>query len=41
MLYIALYANAVHHWLPVSDWAAGWLRRLYGAAATRLAPHGG
>jgi hypothetical protein len=41
MLYIALYANAVHHWLPVSDWAAGWLHRLYGAAATRLAPAGG
>jgi len=41
MLNIALYANAVHHWLPVSDWAAGWLHLLYGAAATRLAPPGG
>jgi hypothetical protein len=38
MLYVALYAGAVHHWLPASDWAADWLRRLYGAAATRLAP---
>ena len=41
MLYIALYATAVQHWLPVSDWAAGWLHRLYGAAAARLAPAGG
>jgi hypothetical protein len=41
MLYIALYANAVHHWLPVSDWAAAWQHRLYGAAAARLASAGG
>jgi hypothetical protein len=39
MLYIALYA--VHHWLPVSDWTAGWLHHLYGAAAARLAQPGG
>jgi hypothetical protein len=38
MLYFALYANAVHHYAPVSDWAAGWLRWLYGAAAERLRP---
>ena len=36
MLYFALYANAVHHYLPVSAWAFGWLRWLYGAAADRL-----
>ena len=38
MLYFALYANAVHHYLPVSEWAASWLRWLYGAAAERLRP---
>jgi TIR domain len=38
MLYFALYANAVHHYLPVSDWAAGWLQRLYGPAAEPLRP---
>ncbi len=36
MLYFALYANAVHHWLPVSDWTAGRLRLIYGIAAERL-----
>jgi hypothetical protein len=36
MLYFALYANAVHDYVPVSDWTAGWLRWLYGAAAERL-----
>jgi hypothetical protein len=41
MLYVALYANAVQHCLPVLDWTAGWLHRLYAAAATRLAPAGG
>jgi hypothetical protein len=35
MLYFALYANAVHHFVLVSDWAAGWL---YGDAAERLRP---
>jgi hypothetical protein len=36
MLYFILYANAIHHYLPVSNWAAGWLRWLYGMAADRL-----
>ena len=38
MLYFALYANAIHHYVPVSEWAADWLRLLYGAAAERLRP---
>jgi hypothetical protein len=38
MFYFALYANAVHHFVLVSDWAAGWLRWLYGDAAERLRP---
>jgi hypothetical protein len=38
MLYFALYGNAVHHYLPVSDWAAGWLRWVYGSAAEPLRP---
>jgi hypothetical protein len=38
MLYFALYANAVHHYAPVSDWSAGWLRWLYGSAADLLRP---
>jgi hypothetical protein len=38
MLYFALYANAVHHFVLVSDWAAGWLRWLYGDVAERLRP---
>ncbi len=38
MLYFALYANAVHQYVPLSEWAAGWLRWLYGAAAERLRP---
>jgi hypothetical protein len=38
MLYFALYANAVHHYIPVSAWAAGWLRWVYGSAAEPLQP---
>jgi hypothetical protein len=38
MLYFALYANAVHHFILVSGWAAGWLRWLYRDAAERLRP---
>jgi hypothetical protein len=38
MLYFVLYANAVHHYVPVSYWAAGWLRWLYGTAAECLRP---
>jgi hypothetical protein len=38
MLYFALYANAIHHYVPVSDWAASWLRWLYGDAAGHLGP---
>jgi len=38
MLYFALYANAVHHYVPLTDWAAGWLHWLYGSAAERLRP---
>ena len=40
MLYFALYANAVQHYVPVSDsdWAAGWSRWLHGAATERLRP---
>jgi hypothetical protein len=30
MLYIALFANAVHSWLPISAWLFGWLKLLYG-----------
>ena len=41
MLYFALYTNAVQHYVPVSDWAAGWLRWVYGAAAERLRPVAG
>jgi hypothetical protein len=36
MLYFVLYANAVHHYVPVSDWTAGWLGLLYGGAAEPL-----
>ncbi len=36
MLYIALYANSVYHWAPVSPWAAGKLRSLYGTNAEAL-----
>jgi hypothetical protein len=38
MLYFVLYANATRNYVPVSDWAEGWLRWLYGAAAERLRP---
>jgi hypothetical protein len=36
MLYMALYANAVHGWLPIYSWAADWLHWLYGANAEAL-----
>ena len=38
MLYIALYANMAEHWLPVSNWAFGWLELLYGRNAEALLP---
>jgi hypothetical protein len=36
MVYVALYANAVHSWAPVSPWVAGWLNWVYGANAHAL-----
>ena len=36
ILYCALFFLAQRHWLPISHWAAGWLRFVYGAAAERL-----
>jgi hypothetical protein len=36
MLYLALYANMAEHWLPVSNWAFGWLQWLYGENAKAL-----
>jgi hypothetical protein len=38
MLYIVLYANRAEHWAPVSEWAFGWLRFLYGENAEALLP---
>ena len=36
MFYIALYANHIYGFVPISHWAAGWLHWLYGANAKAL-----
>lgn len=38
MVYAALLGNAAHHWVPVSDWAYGWLVQIYGDYAAALRP---
>lgn len=36
MAYVAFYANATHHWLPISKWVFEWLTWLYGDNAKAL-----